>query len=321
MGDVVLTTALIRCIRNTYPDATIDFVVAQPYAELLRHNIHIDHVYVYDKSNDETNKELHSSLSKDYNIIDLQNNFRSIEFRSKLGKVVATMPHRRFQKLALVWFKFNLFDGRNIADIYIDTAKKLGITNDTNGLEIWLPEEKEHRNYAPNSRVNNIDKPICFAIAPGAKHKTKQWSANNFAKLIHAINENREAEFHILGGEEDCSESEIITSECMDLQVYDHCGQTSLLDTVRILDKCDMLISNDTGVMHLGAARHLPIIALFGSTVPAFGFTPYRTEYKICEVQLKCRPCSHIGKDSCKYGHFNCMKLLTPEAVLAKIIE
>jgi ADP-heptose:LPS heptosyltransferase len=87
-----------------------------------------------------------------------------------------------------------------------------------------------------------------------------------------------------------------------------------------------LIVTNDTGLMHIASAFHKPIISLWGNTVPEFGMYPYMPGrpqgYDVMEVKkLPCRPCSKIGYEKCPKGHFKCMELIKPELVLAKVNE
>src|SRR5690606_4857516 len=102
-------------------------------------------------------------------------------------------------------------------------------------------------------------------------------------------------------------------------KVLNYCGKLSLLESAKEIDNCDLLITNDSGLMHLAAARKVPTLAIFGSTVPQFGFTPYGNRSEIVEIELDCRPCTHIGRDKCPKGHFNCMNLIDEDIILEKL--
>ena len=135
------------------------------------------------------------------------------------------------------------------------------------------------------------------------------------------LNKKYFCEFTLLGGEDDIQIGVQICdsiSKDEDLRIDNTIGSTSIFDVVRIVDSSDVLICNDTGIMHIGASRLKPVLAIFGSSVREFGFVPYRTKFEICEIELRCRPCSHIGKSKCGRGHFYCMKKLTPDFVLSK---
>jgi len=356
LGDILLTSALIRNIKTTFPDSIIDFVVDKQFAEIVEFNPHINNVIVYDKKfSIKENNLSKENLANDYKIIDLQNNFRSKIFRKGLGNEIAVFKKNRIKKLLLVWFKIDLFKKNNfsIPEKYITVAEKFGIKFDKietkiKGLEIWLDEEKELNYYPPTTKITdkNPKQKYFFAIAPSAKHKTKQWLPEYFVELILLLNKKFDAKFYLLGGKDDAkicnfimekvfsetvkkpedifnSEIKVVNDKIISIkkpiEIINNSGKTSILETVKLIDKYDLLITNDTGIMHIGAARKLPIVAIFGSTVPSFGFAPYGTKYEICETKLKCRPCTHFGKSECPKKHFNCMKLLKPETVFLKI--
>jgi heptosyltransferase-2 len=340
MGDVILTSALIRSIKNSFPDSEIDFVTDKAFFEVLKHNPHLNKIILYDKTKTiAENNLLKNELSADYKIIDLQNNIRSLNFRKGLGSEISQMEKRRFQKLFLIHFKKNLFEKVAIPELYIKTAEKFGVKNDEKGLEIWLENEKKlNNNYIPEVRFSNFikqnrQKNRIFAVALGAKHKTKQWLPEYFAELIVMLFQKYEADFYLLGGKEDTEvcqkvaalvKSKVAINHLENIKIIDNSGKTSILETANLLNECDLLITNDTGVMHIGAARYLPIVAIFGSTSPILGFAPYYGKLidtklaEICELDLKCRPCTHIGKSKCPKKHFKCMKELTPELVFEK---
>jgi ADP-heptose:LPS heptosyltransferase len=85
------------------------------------------------------------------------------------------------------------------------------------------------------------------------------------------------------------------------------------------LARCRAVITGDTGLGHLAEAVGVPVLALFGPTVPAFGFAPWRPESRVLERPLACRPCSLHGEKPCRYGHRDCLAGLSPEEVLAAL--
>ncbi len=319
MGDVILTTPLVRCIRKQYPNCLIDFVVDKKFADVIKHNPHINNVFEYDKTNAASNIELKKKLDNDYTIIDLQNNRRSKSFRNGLGKVIGKFDKYRLKKLALVYLKKNYFNNVTIPERYINTAYSIGISNDEKGLEVWTPEENASKIYSPENKIhsNVLNK---ITIVPSATHYTKRWLPEYFVKLIDMLYDKYASDFNLIGDSNDKEICKYIVSNSRnEIKIVDYSGKTSILDATHIIDSSDLVISNDTGLMHIAAARQVPIVAIYGSTVPALGFIPYRVPNTICEVKLKCRPCTHIGRKHCPQKHFNCMKLLLPEVVLNKI--
>ena len=324
MGDVVLTSPLIRCIHNKYPDSIIDFVVDKKYSDVLKYNPYLNNIIEYDKNDARHNLMIKKKLDTNYTIIDLQNNRRSKLFRAGLGKIVGAFNKYRLQKLALVWLKKDYFNGITIPERYINTASTINIENDNNGLEVWLPDENNLTIYPPENKIySNTIKTI--TIVPSATHYTKRWLPEYFVKLIEMIYDKyQEIEINLLGDANDIPICNYITSNLNNnlnskINIINNSGHTTILEATQIIDKSDLVISNDTGMLHITSARKVPVIAIYGSTTPAFGFIPYKVPNRICEIEMDCRPCSHIGKKECHKKSFNCMKLLTPEIVFEKV--
>nr|MBP6673381.1 glycosyltransferase family 9 protein [Bacteroidota bacterium] len=105
-----------------------------------------------------------------------------------------------------------------------------------------------------------------------------------------------------------------------DQAVSNFAGEFTLLETAAAMEFCDVVVTNDSGLMHLAAAKQRKVVAVFGSTVQEFGFAPYGTEAVVIENKtLDCRPCTHIGRKECPKGHFRCMTEITPESVYPSI--
>ena len=327
MVDVLLTTPVVRLLRNKYPDAEIDFVTSKPFAEVYKHNPYINELIEYDKTLSEgkiikIKNELREKKGGKYDIfIDLQKNFRSKIFRKNIAKKILEVEKNRLQKLSLVYLKKQLFG--KIPQIplqYIKTIEPLSIEDDGNGLELWFPEEKQKGFYPPEQGTLPQKGKIKIAVAPGAHHKTKQYPVELFTAALNKINQIIKPEFIIIGGIQDIETTSELAGR-LPFQVNDGSGSTSIIDTARKINGCHMLLTNDTGVMHIAAARQVPIVTLFGSTVPGFGFAPFRVKSKILEENVKCRPCSHIGRDECPKDHFDCMKQISPARVANAVIE
>ncbi len=324
MGDVLLTTPLLRQLRAAYPHARIDMAVDIRFADIVRHNPHVDTVLAYSRSLSAGDlSALKASLCfslprKRYSfIVDLQRNRHSRRIRRRMGGALYRMHKARLKKLALVHLKKNLYGhAAPIAERYRATVSELRVDDDGQGLELWLPDEESSGVYPPSARANDGSRRR-IAVAPGAHHATKRWLPERFAEAASALALEQQADVVLLGGEADrgvCAE--VLGAMAPGLHVVDASGSTSVFDTARLLDTCDVLLTNDTGVMHIAAARRVPVVAVFGSTVTEFGFAPYRVPHRIAEVALPCRPCTHIGRSRCPRGHFNCMKLVGAQAVV-----
>lgn len=324
IGDVVLTTFLTRILRQTFPSSLIDFITSNSCAEIYKFNKRINHLHIYDKS---ANRNEILSLKKrikeaiqgeNYDlIIDLQNNRRSHFLRKDLGDKILQFNKYRLAKIAQVYLKKNLF--KEILPIpirYLQTLESLGIQDDRKGLELWLEEDYLKNSYELIKNYNVEFNRI--AIAPGAYHFTKRYPAEKFVNLIQEIKKVYKSEITLIGGKDDKPICDFI-EESVSFSLKNCSGSVSIIETTKELSTCDLMITNDTGVMHIASARQVPIIAIFGSSVQSFGFVPFRVPHKIVEKNLPCRPCSHIGKAKCPKAHFNCMNLIESSDIIENI--
>ncbi|MFH1049767.1 MAG: glycosyltransferase family 9 protein [bacterium] len=324
MGDVILTTALIRQIRNKYPNTRLDFATSKQFAEIFTNNPHISNLIEYDKQSslkdiNDLKKNIKSKIpSGRYDlVIDLQRNIRSRVFRSGLGAQYLYVKKMRLHKLSMVYFKRPLLKKIvPIPEIYRMTASPLDIEDDGKGLELWLPNETLSPIYLPEEK--KVKNSLTIAIAPGAFHNTKRWQKEKYLELIIHLKENFYADIVLIGGKKDKEITDWITSK-ITFEFEDCTESDSIIRTVSAIDSASLLISNDTGVVHIAAARKVPVVAIFGSTVKEFGFIPFRTKHEIVEKILPCRPCTHYGLNKCPKVHFDCMNKISVEDVVLAV--
>jgi heptosyltransferase II len=158
-----------------------------------------------------------------------------------------------------------------------------------------------------------LDKPVAV-FCPGAEYgPAKRWPTTYFAEIAQRLQHQGYAVWLIGSAKDKEFADKIIAlgnSECRNL-----CGSTDLTDAIALLSCAQLVISNDSGLMHLTAALDRPMLALFGSSSPQFT-PPLSPHAEVVKLDLKCSPCF---KRKCPLGHFNCMKLLTPDLVWEKL--
>ncbi|MBV9961230.1 MAG: glycosyltransferase family 9 protein, partial [Parafilimonas sp.] len=148
-----------------------------------------------------------------------------------------------------------------------------------------------------------------IAIVIGAAHSTKKLPASKLKELCRLIDHP----IILLGGKEDAATGEEIRQTDA-IKIYNACGKFSLNESADLIRKSIVVVTHDTGLMHIAAAFKKPIISIWGNTVPGFGMTPYYGNFTPLESKfeienLPCRPCSKIGYKKCPLGHFKCMQL------------
>ncbi len=293
IGDIVLTTPVMRCLKLQYPDAEVHFATKKQFKVLVENNPYVDKFFLLEKSLNDFIKTLQS---EDYDyIIDLHNNLRTSIIKFRLPAKSFSFDKLNFKKWLLVNLKTNRMPDIHIVDRYLETVKSLGIKNDNHGLDYFIPTQdfvKINESFA--------------AYAIGGQHFTKKLPTH---KIIEICKQSKHT-IMLLGGKEDFETGEAIV-KAVGNKVINACGKYNLNQSASLLQQAEYVISHDTGLMHIAAALKKRIISIWGNTVPEFGMYPYLTDYKIIENKnLSCRPCSKIGYAKCPKGHFRCMENL-----------
>jgi heptosyltransferase-2 len=324
IGDILLSTPFIRQVRQKFPGSQIDYVIKDVYKDLIKHNPHINQIYTV--RTDDTNSdliELKQTLEKQsYNIVfDLHNNLRSNFLKRGINaEKIRSIRKGKIKQSLLVWFKINKYDEEiSIPERYLAVAKDFDVEDDGKGLEIFL-DDTAIESAEEKTISNDIDLNKSFVcLAPGAGFFTKRWPDKKFKQLINNICEKEKLPIVVFGGTED---QKIGAELGQSNKSVDFCGKLSLLETAYIISKGNALVSNDSGLMHMATAVHTPVLAIFGSTVRELGFFPYRSESRVIEnIDLSCRPCSHIGRHKCPKGHFKCMEDIPAERVYEELSQ
>ncbi|HEX9006298.1 MAG TPA: glycosyltransferase family 9 protein, partial [Bacteroidota bacterium] len=159
-----------------------------------------------------------------------------------------------------------------------------------------------------------------IGLCPSARHFTKIWPATRFAEAGAALAARRRAPVVLFGAPDEADRCREIGAEITrrtGLPAVVAAGRASLLETAALMDRCAVVVTNDTGLMHLASARRRPVVAVFGSTTRQLGFFPQGSNSRVVEHgSLGCRPCTHIGRKRCPLRHFRCMLEVAPASVI-----
>ena len=304
IGDIVLTTPVVRMLKKQL-NTQVHYLTKSSYVSLLKNNPYIDSVYQIDASINEVIGDLKKE-NYDY-VIDLHNNLRTQILKFKLGVPSRSFNKLNMEKFMLTTFKMDSIPKVHIVDRYLDTVLNLGIKNDNEGLDFFLSAKDEvDVSCFPNNYT---------AFVIGGQHATKILPT----KKIISIIKNIDKPVLLIGGPEDGYRGEEIAKACD--KVVNTCGKYSVLASASLIKQAEMVITHDTGMMHIAAAFGQKIYSVWGNTVPEFGMYPYKANAssKRIEVQnLSCRPCSKIGYAKCPKGHFKCMQEIDENLFLSE---
>ncbi|WP_256012391.1 glycosyltransferase family 9 protein [Desertivirga xinjiangensis] len=304
IGDIVLTTPAIRCIKQQIPACEVHFLTKSSFHTVLANNPYIDKLHFLKKPLAVTLDDLRAEHF-DY-VIDLHNNIRTRIIKFKLGVKSSAFDKLNFRKWLLVNLKVDIMPEKHIVDRYIETASFLGVKNDGKGLDYFLEEEHDLTVLLPQSHQQYT------GLVIGAQHATKRLPTHKLIEVCQRI----KSPVVLLGGKEDKERGAEIAS-ASGVHVFNGCGKFTLDQSAFLVREAQLIITHDTGLMHIAAAFDKPITSVWGNTVPQLGMYPYKTgQLKIAEVKgLSCRPCSKIGYKKCPRGHFKCMNDQDIEAI------
>lgn len=302
IGDIVLTTPVIRGLKQQVEDAEIHFLTKKKYESVLVNNPYIDKLHLFDNNFGQTLESLQNEQFD--HIIDLHKNLRTRRFITRLQTPALSFKKLNLEKWIYVNFKRNILPDVHLVDRYMDTVAPFDVENDGQGLDYFI---------AMSDEVNLLDLPgklpygyIGFSI--GGQHYTKRMPPEKIARICDYI----ERPVLLLGGPDDRTAGDMIVSLSRN-EVHNGTGIYTLNQSASLIRQARLVITHDTGLMHIAAAFRKPIISLWGNTVPEFGMYPYMPDNKSVIVEnknLRCRPCSKIGFSRCPRKHFRCMNEL-----------
>lgn len=298
----MLTTPVLRALREQLPDAEIHYLTKESFKNLLDNNADLDKIYTIKKSIAEVIPVL--KMEKYDQIIDLHNNLRTRSLRLSLGVKTSAFPKLNLRKWLLVNFKWHKMPDVHVVDRYFEAVRNLGVVNKSYPASFIIGGE----NHVDVKNQFGLDPGAYVSIVIGAKFATKKMPVELLIKVIDRV----KMPVILVGGKEDQEVARIVQEKCRNATCFSAAGKFNIAQSASIVRQSAKVLSNDTGMMHIAAIFDLPIISVWGSTIPELGMYPYRPDrpesFVVHEVvDLSCRPCSKIGFEKCPKGHFKCM--------------
>lgn len=315
IGDIVLTTPVVRCLKKQVPDVEVHFLTKNSFTSIVESNPYIDKIITLGNDWDTMIGALKAE-QYDY-IIDLHHNLRTLRIKKTLRVKSFSFDKLNIQKWLLTALKINVLPKLHIVDRNLATLTSFGVLNDGKGLDYFIPEK---------DKVKDKDIPAShhfgyIGIVIGAALETKKLPVHRLKELCSKIN----YPIILLGGPEDKANGDIIAATD-DIKIYNSCGKFNLNESADLVRRSKLIITHDTGLMHIAAALKKPIVSIWGNTVTDFGMTAYYGNDTITDTRfevtgLSCRPCSKIGYKQCPKKHFNCMELQNIDLIAKYVVS
>ena len=319
IGDIVLATPAIRCLRKRYPEAEIHFLTKKSFAAVTEANPYINRFHYYDNNLPQVIAELKPVGFS--HVVDLQNNPRSWRVKRALGAQNHTIDKLNWQKFLLVNLRIDRMPGRHITQRSLDVVRQLGAEDDGLGLDYFVPD----KDVVPWDALPATHRNGYVAVVVGASYPTKKMPVHKLIDLCGKII----APVILLGGPEEKSEGEQIASTDPQ-RIVNACGRFNLNQSADLVRKSQLVVSHDTGLQYVASAFGKPTLAVWGSTSPKLDVEPYYGSAfvnpaglpvyeNILVPGLKCQPCSKFGNRRCPLGHFRCMEDQDTAAIAANV--
>ena len=285
-------------MKKQVPDAEVHFLTKKSFTNIVESNPYIDKIITL---GNDWNTMIDALKTEQYDyIIDLHHNLRTLRIKRTLKVKSFSFDKLNIQKWLLTALKINVLPKLHIVDRNLSTLSSFGVLNDGKGLDYFIPDK---------DKVKDKDIPAShhfgyIGIVIGAALETKKLPVHRLKELCSKIN----YPIILLGGPEDKANGDVIAATD-DIKIYNSCGKFNLNESADLVRRSKLIITHDTGLMHIAAALKKPIVSIWGNTVPEFGMYPYQsTPVFHAQVRnLSCRPCSKIGHNTCPKGHFECM--------------
>jgi heptosyltransferase-2 len=324
LGDVVLSTPLLRELRRSHPDAHIALLTTSVGRDLLSGSRWLDEILVYDKRWNRRGvpsylRMIRRLLGSSFDVgIAAQRSIRTgmlltfsrsrirIGFRGAPGAWAYNRTVRRER-------------GAHVVDRYLALAAPLGgEINADRGPKLEVDSGARRRVDRLLEGVGGDRARGIVCIAPGATWLTKRWPADRFAAAA------REVAFRgwtpvLIGSPDETSLCREVAEQSGETTL-DLAGSTSIPELVALIERSSLLVANDSGPAHIAAAVGTPVVQIFGPTVPELGYTAFGVPSRVVEhPALECRPCHRHGPEQCPLGHFRCMRDIQTTSVLEAI--
>lgn len=315
IGDLILTTPLLRALRGRHPAARITVVVREEMADILRHNPRITDLISWRKGTSLLALARQLRTQEWTHRLDLHGSLRSILLRRLVGGEWGSYAKHRSRRRQLIRSggKRGGFLGA-VADRYFEAAKGLDVVPDGGPAEVFTSavEERAVAEFIARHQLGQARG--LMAVSPGAAHFTKRWPVEHWITLVGLLVER--SDVIVLGGPSDREVAATIAAAGGERAVS-AAGEFTLAGTAALLKRVRVVAAGDTGVLHLATAVGTPVVGLYGPTVEQFGFFPYHARAAVLELDLPCRPCSAHGGATCPLGHHRCLRDILPAQVAA----
>lgn len=320
IGDVLFTTPFIRAVRERFPDSHIACITTPQCKEILEVNPHINEVMVYDE------KTIHRGFSDKVQLIyELRQKKFDLVFllhRSLTRAIICLLSNIR-QRVGYSYWKRDFlltnklkgdYNAQHRIEYYLSLARKAGSDTTYTGLEFFVTDKDRAfvDKFLKENKISSSDKIV--AINPGGNWDLKRWPIANYADLCGRLVKDLGVKVIITGGEKDV-DLFLKIQDVIDNKLVSFCGKSTIRQLGALFDRCDVIVSGDSGPLHIALALNKNVVALFGPTAPDITGPYGEGKYVVIQKSVGCKiPCFNV---ECKTN--KCMKAIMPLEVFEAV--
>ncbi len=328
LGDVILSLPMLQTLKNHMPDAFIDYLCIPSTAEGLKNNLMLRRVIVYDKAGR-------------HNILGL---FSAISRIRKENYDILICPHRSFRSALITYFsgaKFRIgFDRNSLSFLLsrkveyyskaheiernLDLLKHLPAIkyrDEKTELKPKLSPSSHDIQFVEKLLSENTSSGKIVTFAPCSKWFTKQLPLSKSVEITKGLIDSG-FRVILIGSYGDVGYCKQLERTLANRNLLNLCGRLAPLQSSVAISRSKCLVTVDSAASHLGSATDTPIVMIYGSTLPSFGFYPLTSRNVIIENNsLNCRPCTDHGRKKCPLEHFKCMEDLSIGEIVTSTIK
>ncbi|MFC2169234.1 glycosyltransferase family 9 protein [Acidobacteriota bacterium] len=316
IGDIIMTTPAVSALKSGFPNASISYIVEEPYRELVEGNPNLDRILVLKK------KQSRKDFLKFARQIRREKYDAVIDFHGgPRASLITCFSKARLKVGYKIKYKNFIYHIKlprghqneliHSVENHINLVRALGVDTETSP-PLFLPQAKKTDIEKVKAFIseNRLDESKIISLHIGAGNRFRDWGVDNLINLANLLSRQPDVKIVLIGADEDKKvESDLLNKSSAPLLSL--VGKLNLRELREIIFLSALFVGPDSGPMHIAATTPTPIVAYFGPTLPAH-FAPWKAKTRLIEKDFDCRPCK---QKSCIYEDFRCLRSISPEEI------